>query len=232
MLSVLDIFRVGIGPSSSHTVGPMRIAEKFMRALGRSPKFSNVYRIKFGLRGSLAFTGHGHGTPRAVLLGALGFRPETINLSKAEAALAELGASKRLRLRSGREVSFDPEADVSFDYDIEAELHPNEMYCGAFDESGEALLERIYYSTGGGFIASRKQLLHPAKADRVSTGKSVPHPFGSCAELLAICNEQKRAIDEIILRNEDAMRPRADTHADILKIYTTMMESIDRGLCA
>ncbi len=230
MLSVLDIFRVGIGPSSSHTVGPMRIAWRFMRAVAKSPNVQEISQIKFSLRGSLAFTGHGHGTPRAVVLGVLGFEPETIDTAKAEAQLAELHVQKRLSLSTGQTIDFDPEFNVWLDFETPADLHPNEMHCAAFGTNGETILERVYYSTGGGFIASQEQLLKPADDDQVSSGQEVPHPFGSAEELLSHCSGQQKSIDEIILENEDAMRPREQTRQSVLSIYETMMACVARGL--
>ena len=230
MLSVLDIFRVGIGPSSSHTVGPMRIAARFMRALAKSVDFARIDKIKFSLRGSLAFTGHGHGTPRAVVLGMLGYEPETIDIEKADADLAELHAQKRLMLSDGLFIDFDPEFDVWLDFETPADLHPNEMHCAALSSDGEVLREQVYYSTGGGFIASRVQLMRPVRADQVSAGRAVPHPFGSCEELLGLCTDHQKSIDEIILENENAMRPHDETRSSILSIYQTMMACVDRGL--
>ena len=230
MLSVLDIFRVGIGPSSSHTVGPMRIAARFIRAVGKSPEAARIAKLKFSLRGSLAFTGHGHGTPRAVVLGALGYAPETIDVEKAEADLTNLNTRKQLTLPSGKKINFDPEFDVWLDFETLADLHPNEMHCAAIGEDDDMVVERVYYSTGGGFIASREQLMKPAEDDQISSGRDVPHPFGSAEELLKLCADHQKSIDEIILENEHAMRSAEQTRASILSIYQTMMMCIDRGL--
>ena len=139
MLSVLDIFRVGIGPSSSHTVGPMRIALRFLRRLERRNILDNTASITVFFRGSLAFTGEGHGTFRAAQLGLLGFEPETIDLKKAEADLASLQHNKRFRYK-GRDIAFDPEDGLVVDYENPAQLHPNEMELRAFNETGECRL--------------------------------------------------------------------------------------------
>jgi len=178
MLSVLDIFRIGIGPSSSHTVGPMRISLRFWKRLVQMGHLEETYRIRMIFRGSLAFTGIGHGTPRAGQLGLLGFKPETIDMDAAESALAALRAQSFF-IRDGRQIHFDPEADIVLDYEQGADLHPNEMEMQAFGISGAQIYARTYYSTGGGFTASHAQLSKPAKDDKVSVGGgAVPYAFG------------------------------------------------------
>ena len=230
MLSVLDIFRIGIGPSSSHTVGPMRISQRFWRRLEKQGHLKNTSRIRMIFRGSLAFTGIGHGTPRAGQLGLLGFEPETIDMVAAEAALKSL-ASERVFVRDGHSISFDPEADLILDYEQPSDLHPNEMEMQAFDAAGKAIYSRTYYSTGGGFTASHTQLSRPAKDDRVKTSKrSAPHPFGSAEELLSLCEAQDVTLAELIFENEDARRPREKTEARLDHIVDVMLAGIERGL--
>ena len=189
MLSVLDIFRIGIGPSSSHTVGPMRISQRFWLRLAKLNYLPQTNRIRIIFRGSLAFTGIGHGTPRAGQLGLLGFEPETIDLDIAEDALKALASTKSF-LRDGYAVAFDPAKDVVLDYDQPSGLHPNEMEMQALDTAGTQIYSRTYYSTGGGFTASHAQLSRPAKNDRVSAGDiQAAHSFGSATELLDICGK-------------------------------------------
>jgi L-serine dehydratase len=173
-------------------------------------------------RGSLAFTGEGHGTFRAAKLGLLGFRPETIDMAEAEAALARLEETGTLP--DGAQVV------VTIDYETQTRLHPNEMEMIA-SADGETLDSRTYYSTGGGFIASHAQLSKPAVDDIVDTGDAVgPFQFGSAAELLDHCTAQSASIAEIILTNEDAKRPREVTFAKLDRIACVMMESVNRGL--
>ena len=229
MLSVLDIFRVGIGPSSSHTVGPMRVAMRYRQRLRRKGLIAKTANIKVVFRGSLAFTGQGHGTPRAALLGLLGYAPETIDIEEAEVALAKLSKTKIL-LWKGHKITFDPAADVIMDYENETRLHPNEMVMRALNGDGKSIDKRTYYSTGGGFIASHVQLAKPAKGDIIASGTSVPHEFGSAAELLAICRDEDLSIADVILRNEDAMRPRKETESQLDEITDVMMNCIKRGL--
>lgn len=230
MLSVLDIFRVGIGPSSSHTVGPMRISLRFLQRLSRKGLLERTARIDVIFRGSLAFTGLGHGTPRAAMLGLLGFAPETINIEKAELALSVLKQDKIIKHDDG-EIIFDPDVQLVLDYETLTDLHPNEMEMRAFDAQSNVFEGRVYYSTGGGFIASAQQLSKPAKDDIISAGQqSVPYPFTSAEELLKFCGEQGCSISEIIRRNEAAMRPAAELDAALDHIANVMMACITRGL--
>ena len=229
MLSVLDIFRVGIGPSSSHTVGPMRIAKRYLERLERRGLSDKVAGFKVFFRGSLAFTGHGHGTPRAALLGLLGFEPETIDMEKAQAALDAVYAAKTLPFQ-GRDIGFNPDTDLVFDYDTPAKLHPNEMVIRAYGAAGEKLDRRTYYSTGGGFIASAKQLKNPLRDDLIPAKASVKYPFGSAAELLAHCEAQFKSIADIITANELARYTQHQLDSQLDRICDVMMQSIDRGL--
>ena len=230
MLSVLDLFRIGIGPSSSHTVGPIRIANRFAASLGEADVLGQVARIEVELQGSLALTGVGHATPKAVVLGLLGLEPETLDPNTADAQVAEVYTGKRLTLAHGREIAFDPETDIVFAYHVLPELHPNGMRLRAFSASGDVLQDETFFSTGGGFIATAKQLKAPPADDIVKTGNEVPHPFASAADLLLICADQRVAIHDVILANEDAMRPREATEAALDRIADVMLGCIQRGL--
>jgi L-serine dehydratase len=222
MLSVLDMFRVGVGPSSSHTVGPMRIALRFGQAVARR-RWPQGARVVVTLQGSLAFTGHGHGTLRAVALGLLGHAPETFDAAQAERDLAALPGLLPCGL------AFDPARDIILDYDTRALLHPNAMQLAVV--AGEAVLtEEDWFSTGGGFIASRRQLQQAAQADRVASGHDVPHSFGSAAELLAIAEATGDSFETIVLANEDAIRPRGQTLAGLDTVAAVMLACIERGL--
>jgi len=230
MLSVLDIFRIGIGPSSSHTVGPMRISQRFWKRLAKKKYLKNTARIRMIFRGSLAFTGIGHGTLRAGQLGLLGFAPETIDVEAADIALKAMEAEGAFT-RDGQRISFDPKTDLILDYEQKADLHPNEMEMQAFNAKGKRIYRRTYYSTGGGFTASHTQLSRPAKDDRVKTGKiSVPYPFGSAEELLSLCEAQDLTLADLIFQNEDARRPRGQTEKRLDNIVDVMMAGVDRGL--
>ncbi len=230
MLSVLDIFRIGIGPSSSHTVGPIRIAKRFVDRLAKQGLVSKTQTIKTELQGSLALTGEGHATPKAVILGLLGLEPETLDPAKADAQIARIYINKTLPLGGFVNIDFDPKTDIIFDYDCVPDLHPNGMKMIALDGQGQILSEQTYYSTGGGFIASKQQLETPLENDLVPGQIKVPYPFGSAAELLTHCETSKLAIHEIIYANEDAMRPREQTNAALDRITEVMMACINFGL--
>ena len=230
MLSVLDVFRIGIGPSSSHTVGPIRIAKRFGESLRRKDRLRKTSRIVVELQGSLALTGKGHATPKAVILGLLGLEPETLNPNTADADVAKVYADKTLDLLGEQPISFDPETDLVFDYETPAELHPNGMKLTAYTAKGKRLRSQTYYSTGGGFIASQRQMKMPITDDLIDIGPEVPYLFGSAAELLALCKSEKKAICDIIYANEDAMRPRMETDAALDRISDVMMACIARGL--
>ncbi|MEP6343031.1 MAG: L-serine ammonia-lyase [Maricaulaceae bacterium] len=230
MLSVLDIFRVGIGPSSSHTVGPVRIGARFVKSLKRENILTQTVRVVVELQGSLAFTGKGHATPKAVILGLLGYSPETLDPVKSEVEVARVYTAHKLHLGGTVDIDFDPDAHIVFDYETPPELHPNGMVIKAFGADGAVLREQTYYSTGGGFIASKAQLLTPLENDLVQTSDQVPHPFGSAAELLDICARDGVNIHDVIYANEDAKRSRVKTDAKLDNIFNVMMACIERGL--
>lgn len=231
MLSVLDIFRIGIGPSSSHTVGPIRIAKRFVDSLAKQGTLLQTQTIKAELQGSLALTGAGHATPKAVILGLMGLEPETLAPQQAEAQMADVYSRKKLSLGGQMDIKFDPQTDIIFDYDTIPELHPNGMKLTALGAQEQVLHTQTYYSTGGGFIASQEQLEKPLGDDDLVTGQiGVAYPFGSAAELLAYCEHEDKHIHEIIYANEDSFRPRAETNAMLDRIVEVMMACIDFGL--
>lgn len=230
MLSVLDLFRIGIGPSSSHTVGPIRIAGRFLAELQQASLMPFVERIDVELQGSLALTGVGHATPKAVVLGLLGLDPETLNPEDADNRVSALEASGQLTLPDGRQIAFVPSTGIRFAYDVIPVLHPNGIRLQAFDAARSKIADSTWYSTGGGFIASQRQLERPVTADIVPAGPQVPHPFYSAAELLAICEAEGVSIDALILANENAMRSAGETGLALDRIAGVMMACIDRGL--
>jgi L-serine dehydratase len=230
MLSVLDIFRIGIGPSSSHTVGPIRIAKRFVEGLKTTDLLGETTQIIVELQGSLALTGVGHATPKAVILGLLGLEPETLDPTDADTQVARVYTDNILVLDGLQNITFNPDNDIKFAYDVIPDLHPNGINLKALNSDGETLRSRTYYSTGGGFIASAEQLQTPVEDDLVTGIAEVPFPFGSAAELLDHCAAHKKSIHEIIYANEDAMRPRAETDAALDRMADVMMCCINRGL--
>jgi L-serine dehydratase len=230
LISVLDLFRIGIGPSSSHTVGPMRISRHFVRSLARAGQLANTARIEVALQGSLALTGVGHGSVDAVVLGLLGQRPSSIDPDAVPGLLAAVVESGRLQLPDGPQIAFSKRADISLDTHVMPDLHPNGMVLRGFNAGGDVLLQETYYSTGGGFYASEKQLRAPADNDKIAAASQGKYAYGSGAELLDLCADTGLSIDQIVLENEDCIRPRAQTLAGLDAILAAMLSCIDRGL--
>ena len=230
MLSVLDLFRVGLGPSSSHTVGPMRITRRFLREAGKAGYLQNAVRVEVELQGSLALTGVGHGTDKAVILGLLGFAPETAHPDQAEAAFHGAVSGRKLKLANGPEIAFSAVKDILYRGDLVPDLHPNGMAIRLYPSDGGPVFTRVYYSTGGGFIVSARRLSRPVKGDVIEDKGASPYSFGSAAELLSLCASHDISIADLILANEDVRRPRAQTEAKLDAIVDVMLACIDRGL--
>ncbi|MEL6287917.1 MAG: L-serine ammonia-lyase [Pseudomonadota bacterium] len=230
MVSIFDIFKIGIGPSSSHTVGPMVAAARFLTRLDRSRMTGAVARVTCRLYGSLAFTGKGHDTDRAIMLGLAGARASDIDPADAHALTAQIATDRVLRLGGGNPISFDPATDIIFDYDTPSPGHPNALTLTAYDRTGVVLVERLYYSVGGGFVVTSEQYDAQLPAGGEIGGAEVPYPFSSGAELLALCAGEALSIAEIVLKNERALRPAEDVDAGIDRLREAMMACVDRGL--
>ncbi|MEO1015652.1 MAG: L-serine ammonia-lyase [Pseudomonadota bacterium] len=231
MLSVLDIFKVGIGPSSSHTVGPMRAARRFLVEAAASRSLETAIRVHVELHGSLALTGIGHGSDRAVILGLLGFEPETTDPDEAARAIDATKSKGEISLFGRSDpVRFNPARDIELRGDIIPSLHPNGMRLRLLGGDDATVFEQTYYSVGGGFIASARQLEAPAEDDLIVQARAGPRPFASAAELLALCAEHECAIADIVLENEDAVRSREETMAGLDGIWRAMAACVDRGL--
>ncbi|MFM2242336.1 MAG: hypothetical protein RLZ97_1191 [Verrucomicrobiota bacterium] len=225
MISALELFSIGIGPSSSHTVGPMRAAADFMHRVVAPLPADQVARVRCDLYGSLAATGKGHGTDRAILLGWLGEDPETIDPSRVDSLLASLTAG--LPLPCGRRISCSSGDDLDFKRLKPLPLHPNGMHFMALDASEAVLAEEIYYSTGGGFIVTE------AKLSSGMTGEtSVAHPFASARDLLELCRSTGSPISRIVLENESSFRPEAETRNRLDRIWQVMQECVAAGCMA
>jgi len=224
-LSVFDMFSVGIGPSSSHTVGPMRAAVQFTEALKAVSLLDAVARVEVELFGSLGATGHGHGSDKAVILGLEGNRPETVDTDNADARVAEVRADRRLRLSGARDIEFDAD-DVVMHRTKTLPAHPNGMIFRAFDPARKMLLESTYYSVGGGFVVDEAA----AGADRiVEDSTPIPYPFTTGAELLAVCAESGKRISDIMMANELAWRTEEEVRAELLHIWSVMQECVHTG---
>lgn len=229
MLSILHLFRIGIGPSSSHTVGPMRIARRFVAALAEAGKLAGVTRVAIELQGSLALTGVGHGSVDACVLGLIGLDPEGVDPDAVPALLAGVEGGT-IRLMGEHAVAFDRARDIVLACDIVPELHPNGMRLRAWGEGETPIADETWYSTGGGFIASARQLSAPSADDLVTSPVRAPFGYASGAELLALCEARGCDIAALVLANEGAWRPEEDTLAGIDRLVDAMLACITRGL--
>jgi L-serine dehydratase len=225
MISVFELFKIGVGPSSSHTVGPMKAAAAFAGGLVETGAIDRVATVDVALLGSLAFTGRGHATDKAVILGLSGETPDTVDLDAAEALVAGVRETKALNLAGRRAIVFDAERAIRFDTVTPAPRHPNTMRLVARDAEGRALADEIWLSVGGGFI-----IRDGAEKDASAAEPQLPYPFRSGAELLARGREAKLSIAELMRANEAALRApgEADTHVE--RILDVMFACVDRGL--
>jgi len=225
-ISLFDLFNIGIGPSSSHTVGPMRAARRFLQALSGAGGLDAVERVTVELYGSLGATGKGHGSDTAVLLGLLGEDPETVDVPSIPDRVAAIRQQRRLALLGTREIGFDPDTDLSFHRRRSLPRHPNGMRFLALAGDGTLLDERIYYSVGGGFVVDETA----AGADRIVEDRTpLPYPFTSAAELLGLCARHDLSISALMLANEQAWRTEADIRQRLLTIWAVMRDCVERG---
>jgi len=238
-LSVFDIFKIGIGPSSSHTMGPMTAAARFLNDLrtGREkePGAGRLAALRCSLHGSLAFTGKGHATDRAVILGLSGFEPHTLDPDKAEELEAEVRDSGQVTPPGLPPLAFQPETDLVFDYGPPLPGHANGMILQAQDEAGHLYLEETYYSIGGGFVMTAKELAgedhggaNALHAEKAAIG--YPYPFGSAQEMLAMARASGKSIAQMKWENETANANRASVRDRLDGIWHAMDACIDRGL--
>lgn len=229
MISILDLFRIGIGPSSSHTVGPMRIAKRFLQNIDRKDALHSVTRVHIQLQGSLALTGVGHGSPDACLLGLMGLEPDLVEPDQI-AALVQAARSGRLALLGTHDIAFDPRHDLELACDCVPSLHPNGMRLRAFDAAGNGIADENWFSTGGGFIASEAQLRAPRPDDLIDRRVETPYPFTCAADLLHLCAAHHLSIADLVLANEAVWRDAAASLAGIDRVIAAMFACIDRGL--
>ncbi|MGP3978273.1 L-serine ammonia-lyase [Streptomyces sp. 8N114] len=231
-ISVFDLFSIGIGPSSSHTVGPMRAARMFAGRLKQDGLLAATASVRAELFGSLGATGHGHGTPKAVLLGLEGKEPHTVDVGQAELDVERIRTTRRLRLLC---TEIGPSCEIDFDADTQLKLHrrrslpyhANGMTLFAYDTHGAPLLEKTYYSVGGGFVADEEEV----GADRVTLdGTVLKHPFHTGDELLRLARETGLSISALMLENEQAWRTGTEIRAGLLEIWRVMEECVADGL--
>ena len=226
-LSIFDLFKIGIGPSSSHTVGPMWAANRFLLALDARGEVDRVARAEAHLYGSLALTGKGHATDKAVILGLAGEVPDRIDSDQADQLVARIRDGGRMALFGRQDIAFDAETDVVFHFTETLVKHPNGMRFIATDAAGETILEEIYYSVGGGFVLSETEISQDG--DDAGSNVQVPYPFDTAEELLAIGRETGLSIAQIVLANEKAWRDDAEIGDGLKAIWGAMDACIERG---
>lgn len=225
-ISVLDLFTIGIGPSSSHTVGPMRAGLRFVTQLTETGLLPQVQRVEAHLYGSLALTGKGHGTDTAVLLGLEGETPEGVEIDRVSQRLATIRSTHEIRLGGQHLIPFQESNDLRFHRTETLPEHPNGMRFSAHDATGATLLEKTYLSVGGGFITS-------AGADQnvvgVQDGPALPFPFTCGDDLLALALRSGCRISEMVLQNESYWRPEHETRSGLLRVWRAMQACVERG---
>ncbi|WP_310205357.1 L-serine ammonia-lyase [Paenarthrobacter nitroguajacolicus] len=224
VLSALDLFSIGIGPSSSHTVGPMRAARSFIQDIEKAGKFDAVARLHAGLYGSLGATGRGHGSDKAVILGFMGELPEAVDTLTADSRVAEATEARKILLGGHRMIAFNRTKDIVLHMRQSLPAHPNGMRFQAFDDHGNVLGERVYYSVGGGFVVD-EDALGASPQDHIQ----LRYPFSNAQELLAHCERANLPISDIMLANEGAWRTEKETREQLLRIWETMKECVSRG---
>ena len=227
-VSVFDLFKIGIGPSSSHTVGPMRAAARFVgKWLDEAGTLEQCVRVRVELFGSLALTGRGHGTDKAVLMGLEGQWPNSIDPDLIPAALVRIRADKKVRLLGKHAIAFDEKTDLIFNKRQKLPFHSNGMRFSALAEGGRELATRDYYSVGGGFVVNQDE----AAEDRiVADTTALPFAFHSGDELLRLCQSNGLTIAELMLANEKVWRSEAEIRAGLLEIWAAMQDCVARGI--
>ncbi|GAA2979161.1 L-serine ammonia-lyase [Actinokineospora diospyrosa] len=225
-VSVFDMFSVGIGPSSSHTVGPMRAAVMFVEGLRDAGRLPGVARVRAELFGSLGATGHGHGSDKAVLLGLEGERPEEVDTASVPTRVAAIRESGRIRLLGGHEIAFAEDDDLVMHRRKSLPLHPNGMTFAAWDAEGGELAVRTYYSVGGGFVLDESAADGPViSADTTP----VPYPFRTAADLLTHCEVTGKSVAQVMMANELVWRTEDEVRAGLMHIWQVMQDCVTRG---
>jgi L-serine dehydratase len=226
-ISVFDLFKIGIGPSSSHTVGPMVAARRFVDVLRDRDVFAATARVTAELYGSLGATGAGHGSPKAIILGLEGEAPDTVDTEAIPQRVARAREEGVLRLAGERDIRFSYRDDLVMHREESLAYHANGMRFSAFDERGEVLLRRVFYSVGGGFVidekaASEEELI-------IDDPARLPHPFSTGAELLARCRETGLSVSALMFENEQVWRSEGQIREDLLKLWSVMEACIANG---
>ena len=230
-ISIFDIFKIGIGPSSSHTVGPMRAARRFVERLASDGQLASVRGLKIELFGSLGFTGKGHGSDKAIALGLEGEEPGTVNVDGVDGRFGAIAGTRKLTLLGGHAMDFDPSVDIVFHRRATLPLHANGMRFAAIGADAAAIVERVYYSVGGGFVVDHAGA--PADGSTPAEQVVVPYPFDSADELLRLADENGMSISTLVLENEKALAAEPNGEAAIRSrvraIWAAMEACVKRG---
>ncbi|GAB3728838.1 L-serine ammonia-lyase [Luteimonas pelagia] len=227
-VSTFDLFKIGIGPSSSHTVGPMRAAARFAgKWLDEAGRLADVARVRAEVFGSLALTGRGHGTDKAVLMGLEGHWPDEIDPDLIPGALERIRGSGRIRLLGRHEIAFDEKRDLVMNKRQKLPYHTNGMRFTAYDADGNEIASRDYYSVGGGFVVNQDE----AAEDRiVADTTAVPYPFDSGDQLIETCKREGITIADLMYANEQCWRTREEIDAGLDRIWAAMQSCVERGI--
>ena len=225
-LSIFEIFKVGVGPSSSHTMGPMSASALFLQAL--KDNGISATRLGCSLHGSLAFTGKGHRTDRAVILGLGGFEPSDFDPVAAKRSEERITATHKLQPEGHPEYDFDPNKDLVFDYEVDLPGHANAMKLTAYDAEGTVLFDEIYYSVGGGFVVTAAEM--ESVEDVLDTRGTVPHPFENADQMMAMAGKTGKSVSEMKWENEQARSGPECLRTRIQNIWAVMNRCIDAGL--
>ena len=225
-ISVFDLFTIGIGPSSSHTIGPMRAAKRFVDGLISAGVLDNVARLEVNLYGSLGATGRGHGSDKAVLLGLEGDTPEAVNVDTISQRIGDIRRQKVIQLNQQQSVSFDEARDLILHRRQTLDHHSNGITFVAFNEAGKELLNKTYYSVGGGFVVNETAI----GTDRiVEDTQQLPYPFSTADELLSLCKDTGLSISDVMLENEKSWRSEQEIRDGLLEIWQVMQSCVERG---
>lgn len=228
-VSVFDLFSIGIGPSSSHTIGPMRASRKFSLKLKDQDLLSQIDHIVVDLYGSLALTGKGHSTDIAILLGLEGKTPEGIDPQEVQICVDRVRENQILKIAGLREISFQEKEQLLFHFDKQLPFHPNGMRFTAFDSQGGILLREIYYSVGGGFIVDHDAAMKNENIIQDHKEDHVRFPFKNAEELLKLCRENHLTIAELMIENEKTWKTEEEIKKGLLHIWTVMQQCVERG---
>jgi len=228
-ISVFDIYSIGIGPSSSHTVGPMKAAFNFLQSLSEE-ELASVKTIKADLYGSLALTGKGHGTDKAIILGLMGFIPETINSNKTDEYIESTRKNKKIKVSAFNKtfsINFKIKEDIKFHRRVSLPFHPNGMAFAVFDNDNAEIKKEVYYSIGGGFILTEDEAKMSTTTQQHT--EKVEFPFNSADELMELCKKNNLTIPELMMRNELTWRTQEEVNTGILKFWKVMEACVQRG---